>query len=96
MNSWNDYSPLKYVDCNTVATVFLFSKIDGFYLNQTLEILNIPWKKTKSVIFEDHESNFVFSSTTKTKTHILDKKTKSPIYLGQKKLKVQSILGKKK
>ena len=42
-------------------------------------------KNTKYVIFEDHESNFVFSSATKTKTHILDKtKTKSPINLGQK------------
>ena len=81
------YSILKSLNCNAAATVFLFSKSNEFYLNQTLEILN-TLKKPKSVIFEDHESNFVFSSTTKTKTHILDKKTKSPIYLGQKKLRV--------
>ena len=38
----NEYMELIFGDCNTVAIVFLFSKSDGFYLNQTLEILNIP------------------------------------------------------
>ena len=42
-------------------------------------------KTPKYVIFEDHESNFVFSSATKTKKLIS----------WTKKLNVQSILGKK-
>ena len=72
------------------VAILMFSESHGFYLNQTLEILNIPWKKPKICHFRRSRIQFRLLIGYKNKKLIswTKKKTKKSNQSWAKKLKV--------